>query len=233
MPTIGERAEIAANPNTPNAVLREMAADKSPKVRAAVAANPSTDIGVLDVLGNDTHFDVRFAVARNPSAQARQSAIKSSNVDTRSGAAQRSDLTAADRAVLMNDPDHHVREQLAAASTDAATLISLTGDPHPMVRATVVLNPNLPTTYVEAMAADPAAPVRAAVAGSRRVRPGTLTQLAEDRSADVRWEVMVTNHERQDIVEKLTADPDEINAMQARAQRDWLEIDPPTLSKRC
>lgn len=91
-----------------------------------------------------------------------------------------------------------------------------------MVRATVVLNPNLPTTYVEAMATDPAAPVRAAVAGSRRVRPETLTRLAEDRSADVRWEVMVTNPERLDLVEKLTADSDEINAMQARAQRDWL-----------
>lgn len=199
-----------------------MAADKSPKVRSAVAANPSTAIGILDVLGNDTHFSVRFAVASNPSVQARQSAVRSPNVDTRSGAAQRSDLNAADRVALMNDADHRVREQLAAASTDAATLIGLTRDPHPMVRATVVLNPNLPTRYVEAMVTDPAAPVRAAVAGSRRVRPETLTRLAEDRSADVRWEAMVTNPDRVDLVEKLTADSDEINAMQARAQRDWL-----------
>ncbi len=46
----------------------------------------------------------------------------------------------------------------------------------------------------------------------------TLTRLARDRSAGVRWSVLVFHPERLDLAEIIATDSDEMNACQARAQ---------------
>ena len=66
------------------------------------------------------------------------------------------------------------------------------------------------------LATDRLAKVRAVAACSRRVHPDTLSRLAEDRSAEVRWAVLVLNPERLDLAAKLAQDSDEMNARQAR-----------------
>lgn len=76
----------------------------------------------------------------------------------------------------------------------------------------------LPVADVERLAHDPVASVRSAAAASRRLRPETLTRLASDKSAVVRWYVLVRNPERLDLARVISEDSDEINATQALAQ---------------
>lgn len=217
MPTINQRAAVAADPNTAEATLRELAVDQSPKVRTAVAGNPASPPDVLDSLANDHAWQPRFAVANNRSPQAIKSAANSRYSDVRGLASQRDNLDDTTRHRLLNDPDHRVRISMAEGCSDPETLIALSRDDRDDVRAAVVFNNYLPVAVVEMLAGDRRAGVRAAVAASRRVRPDTLTRLASDRSAVVRWQVIFHNAERQDLLELLSHDPDEFNADHARA----------------
>ncbi|MEO7783035.1 MAG: hypothetical protein ABIR97_00545 [Terracoccus sp.] len=71
---------------------------------------------------------------------------------------------------------------------------------------------------VEALSGDSTASVRAAAAASRRLTFDTLTRLAQDRSAQVRWHVLTMNPERLDLAATIARDSDETNAHQARRQ---------------
>ena len=228
MPTINDRARLAADTDAPKATLRDLATDPSPKVREAVAMNPSTPTAVLEVLVRDEKWSVRFAVAQNPGQQALPVAVSSADPDTRGGAAQRADLDAAGVRVLLRDPVHTVRERLAEVADDARVVAALARDPHPAVRAAILLNPHLSDADVEMLAQDPIAQVRATAAASRRVSPEALTALAGDRSRQVRWSVLVGNPERLDLARLIAEDPDEMNASQAKAllrrPRDFTEF---------
>jgi len=111
-----------------------------------------------------------------------------------------------------------VRERMAEVAQDASVVAALARDPHPAVRSTAAINPALSDADVEMLASDPIARVRAAASGCRRLRPETLTRLADDRSSHVRWSVLVDNPERLDLARKIADDPDEMNASQARSQ---------------
>ena len=106
------------------------------------------------------------------------------------------------------------RQRLTTPMSPAA----LAEDPHPAVRAAVVLNAVLRDTDVEMLASDPIARVRGTAAASRRVQPATLTRLADDRSVAVRWAVLYYNPERLDLARKIAEDSDEMNAHQAKSQ---------------
>jgi hypothetical protein len=56
---------IAANPNTPIAMLRQLASNETEDVRVAVAENPSTPRDLLMILARDQQADVRYAIAEN------------------------------------------------------------------------------------------------------------------------------------------------------------------------
>lgn len=60
------RRAVAANPNTPMAVLAVLACDPDKEVRLAVAKSPATTPQILDCLAVDESEDVRHAVAENP-----------------------------------------------------------------------------------------------------------------------------------------------------------------------
>ncbi len=107
---------------------------------------------------------------------------------------------------------------MAEVTQDASVVAALARDPHPAVRSTILLNPMLSDTDAEMLASDPIARVRATAAGCRRLRPETLSQMADDRSSLVRWSVLVDNPERLDLARRIADDPDEMNASQARAQ---------------
>lgn len=218
MPSINERAQSAADPTASESLLRELARDKAPKVREAVAANPQAPAEVLRSLADDPNLRVRDAVAMNPSPAGLTAALSSADHGTRGVAAQRQDLDDASRLALQTDPDHRVREAVARVTDDAQALAALARDPHPAVRSATLENPALSTEDVEMLAMDRIAKVRAVAAYARRVHPDTLTRLAGDRSAEVRWAVLVFNPERLDLAAKIAEDPDEMNARQARAQ---------------
>lgn len=227
VPTINDRARVASDTDAPTTTLRDLATDKSPRVREAVAMNPSTPAAVLEVLVRDEKWSVRFAVAQNPGQQALPVAMGAADPDTRGGASQRDDLDAASAHLLLQDPVHTVRERLAEVADDVRVVAALARDPHPAVRAAIVLNPRLSDADVEMLAQDPIAQVRGTAAASRRVSPETLTGLAGDRSSQVRWSVLVGNPERLDLARMIAEDPDEMNASQAKAQlrrpRDFTE----------
>lgn len=218
MPTINARARVAADRNTTAKALCDLATDKSPKVREAVAKNPSTPADVLKVLVRDERWAVRFAVAENPSPHSLRVALDAEDPDTRGVAARRDDLDAASMQLVLHDPVHAVRQRLAEVAVDAEVVAALARDSHPAVRASIIQNPRLSNADVEMLAEDPIARVRAAAAASRRVSPETLTGLAGDRSAQVRWCVLVGNPERLDLARTIAEDSDEMNATQARAQ---------------
>lgn len=111
-----------------------------------------------------------------------------------------------------------MREAVARVTEDAQALAALARDPHPAVRSATLENPALSAEDVEMLATDQIAKVRAVAAYSRRVHPDTLTRLADDRSAEVRWAVLVFNPERLDLARKIAQDSDEMNARQAQAQ---------------
>ena len=217
MPSINQRASTAAAATSAH-VLRDLAVDTAPKVRAAVARNPAAPTAVLERLAADPSWRVRFAVAENPSAVAGLIALRSPDSDTRGVAAQRSDLGAEGVQLALADTVPSVRAHLATSTQDAQVAAVLAADPHPAVRAAIVLNPVLSDADVETLASDPIARVRATAAASRRVRPATLTRLAGDRSAEVRWSVLVHNPERLDLARMIATDRDETNSSQARSQ---------------
>jgi hypothetical protein len=218
VPSINERARNAADPTASETLLRELAKDKAPRVRGAVAANPQAPAGVLRALADDANWKVRDAVASNPSPAGLAAALSSADHGTRGAAVQRQDLDDASRLALQTDPDHRVRETLARVTDDARALASLARDPHPAVRSATLENPALSNADIEMLATDRIAKVRAVAACSRRVHPDTLSRLAEDRSDEVRWAVLVFNPERLDLAAKLGQDSDEMNARQAQAQ---------------
>jgi hypothetical protein len=167
-------------------------------------------------------------VAQNPGQQALPVAIGAADPETRGVAAQRDDLDVASVHLLLQDPVHTVRERLAKVAEDVRAVAALARDPHPAVRAAIVLNSRLSDADLEMLARDPIAQVRGTAAASRRVSSETLTGLAGDRSSQVRWSVLVGNPERLDLARILAEeDPDEMNASQAKAQlrrpRDFTE----------
>ncbi|MGR2752546.1 hypothetical protein [Agromyces arachidis] len=218
MPTINQRAALAAGPDTAASILRELASDASPKVREAVASNPATPADALETLVADPKPMVRWAVATNPSPLARPIAIAASDAHTRELAATRGDLDPEDLRRLVNDPVRSVRLQVANVTTDAELARRLARDPDPRMRAMIIHNHALPDAEVERLAHDPVASVRSSAAASRRLRPETLTTLATDKSAVVRWHLLVNNPERIDLARVIAEDPDEMNSDQAKAQ---------------
>lgn len=216
VPTINDRAALAADPKTTEATLRDLGVDKSVKVRSAVAGNPGTPVDVLEALANDVRWQVRFAVADNPNPAAIRRALSSRYSDVRGLASQRDDLDSDTRRQVLQDPDFRVRMAMAEGCSDPETLTTLARDEHPLVRSCAVLNRRLPAAVVEESAGDRRAEVRAAVAVSGRARPETLIRLARDRSAVVRWKLLVDNSDRRDLLEILVQDRDELIARHAR-----------------
>lgn len=218
MPTINDRALVAADPATSPDRLRELASDASPKIRRAVSWNPSTPTEVLGVLVQDAKWGVRFAVAENPTPGAVEIAVGAADPDVRGRASQRGDLDAPTTQRLVRDPVYTVRVRMSEVTSDPDVVAALARDPHPAVRSSVVLNPALSDADLEMLSGDSIARVRATAAGCRRLRPELLTPMATDRSALVRWSLLVDNPHRLDLARRLADDPDEEIADRARTQ---------------
>ena len=108
---VGERRNLAKDPNTPAEILARLSEDGHRWVRRGVAYNSNTPTEVLVRLSGDEDSDVRDWVARNPNAPA----------------------TALTR--LSEDKDRWVRWDVAGnPHAPAETLTRLSGDENPDVR---------------------------------------------------------------------------------------------------
>jgi hypothetical protein len=62
------RRRAALNPNTPVDVLKDLATDKEERVREEVAWNHNTPSEVLEILSTDEEWHVRWGVTKNPNS---------------------------------------------------------------------------------------------------------------------------------------------------------------------
>jgi hypothetical protein len=89
-------------------------------------------------------------------------------------------------------------------------------DSDPRVRAGAAENHLVTAEQSVVLAADPSYLVRATVVAMRRAPRDVITKMAHDKSAVVRWAVLLHYPERRGLTELLCHDSDAMNAQQAR-----------------
>jgi Leucine rich repeat variant len=162
----GRAITVAAYPDLPLAMQRELAASTDWRVRHCLAANPTCAPSVLDLFTSDEDVDVRRQVARN--SRASQKTLEAMAADSSSEI----------RAVVTN------------RIVSAAVLKSLSVDDDSDVRRAVANNPASPSSAIRVLAEDQSTDVRAAVARRLKLPAGLLIRLAADLADDVRSEVV-------------------------------------------
>ncbi len=125
------RRYAATNPSTPSATLISLAATGNTVLRKAVAKNKSCSSALLDQLAGDASMEVRCSVAAHRGS------------------------AAGTLARLASDPYHDVREILARNSrSDEATLRVLAQDAHDGVRETIAKRRDCPKDLLFKLMAD-------------------------------------------------------------------------------
>ncbi|MFI5430157.1 hypothetical protein [Aeromicrobium sp. UC242_57] len=119
-------------------------------------------------------------------------------------------------ATLADDHDWHVREELAWATTHPEILERLLGDVHPQVRGMVARNPKITSSQRRALAKDPQAVTRAIVATCENCPDDILFELAQDKSANVRF-CLTLHGKNRPLMELLMNDSDSTVADTARS----------------
>jgi hypothetical protein len=208
--------EAAAADTTDPEQLRALSTHRYAAVRQAVAENPATPRDVLEALVRDHNHRPRFGVADNQSSDAVQVALSAEDAGVRMVLCQRLDLPKAAYEQLRADPDAKVRAALATATDRLDLLLLLAEDEVPAVRAGVAMNDSCSSDLLERLSVDGISEVRAAVACGTRLGEAAFQRLARDRSAVVRWWLLQTNPDRQDLIALLVDDSDAMNAGAAR-----------------
>lgn len=184
--SIAEQHTRAADPTTSPAELAVLSSARRVEVRLAVAGNPSTPLEALRRLADDKNPGVRYAVPERPHRVARLAAAQADDPVARIVVARHPDLDVEITRLLVEDADPDVRATLAGHTRSRHFLETLMNDPSEVVRAGATENPTLTDDDVVVLAADPAPPVRAAVASSARTPVTLVEQLRTDPIAMVR-----------------------------------------------
>jgi hypothetical protein len=206
----------ACDPATPEVELRELARNRSERVRACVALNPGTPTTLLIGLVQDASDWVAGLAASHPRADRR---VWEAALDR--GGRVLLDLVA----IPWLDPDMaaaaaataetEVRGTLARRTAHRDLLVQLAGDADPQVRAGVAENRFAGALWTT-LATDRNRHVRAAVAGNPRAPDELMTTFATDRSADVRWAAVSTHPHSPHVAAAFVDDPDPTVADHAR-----------------
>ncbi len=161
----GRLSFVAAQPDLPLSLQRQLAAAEAWRVRHVLAGNPSTAPSVLSSLITDADLDVRRAVATHPKASSATLAALAEDVvaEIRAVSAARTRRRATLRA-LASDMDVDVRRGVAANPITPVSIVrALTTDPDERVRLTIAQRTSIPADTVLRLAADPADEVRLAI----------------------------------------------------------------------
>lgn len=175
--------QIAKNPNTSEAVLKELSKNEDKDIRCGVAQNPSVDSALLEILSHDKYSfvqsdvalnrntsnntlmrlsnranpDVLCNVALNPNtdAQTLSRLARSYISEVRESVAQNENTKPEDLALLSTDISTYVRCEVARnPKTPPITLIRLTHDADYWVRRSLLLNPSISIDAIEALTHD-------------------------------------------------------------------------------
>lgn len=188
--------------------LRELSTSRFTAVRTAVARNVCTPDDVLELLVEDRHHLPRYGVAENPKPSALEVALGAANSSVRVAVTRRQDLTPEVVERLIQDPERHVRTNLALLTRNEKVLRTLALDPDNQVRSVLPRVALTPDDVIEALSHDSDRMVRCSVATSYRASEEQLQRLLRDKSATVRDCVVRWYSRRTDVLEALENDPD-------------------------
>ena len=181
-----EQEDIAAEPETPPDILRELGKSRSKTVRKVVAGNPNTPVETLIKLSKDKQEFVRSSVARNPN-------------------------TPVDILIeLSKDEDSYVKECVVKnPNTPVETLIKLSKDDTSWVRAEVAASPNTPVDILAELGKDDNYLVKLNIAGNPNTPVDTLAELGKDEEVEVKVSVARNPNTPVDILVELSKDKKE------------------------
>lgn len=202
-----DREQLAANPNTPEHILKMLSTDENKTIRYWVSQNEATSADILTTLAADSTMLVRKAVA----------AHKNTTVDT---------LT-----YLANDPGWEIREQIAANPKTPDSVLATLISPESDICWKIHHNPNVSTEtltklvtlgsehyrwkaaadettqkdILELLASDPSVQVRYKVAYNPNTPVSILIKLAKDTNPGVPYWVALNDNTTVDILKMLTS----------------------------
>lgn len=217
-PSARVRRTVAARPDLLDDVAAALASDPDRQVRELLAGNPACGADVLAALMDDPHWRVRWTAAQSPSPDpaVQEAGARSTRADVREALAARVDLAAEISTALAADPVTAVRAAIAGSTRDVELLARLASDPSWEVRGEVALSAAVTDDLLRILAADAHRRVRATVATQERTPRDVVLRLARDRSADVRWCVLLARPGDAELSDLLRDDPDAAVASQAR-----------------
>jgi hypothetical protein len=222
-------AEIAAQAKLEQdpARLGDLASHRSPSVRIAVAENRSAPDEAIEGLLKDPNEVVRLSAAGNLADRPRlqKVALNSPDKSVRSilayTFARRDDrsLPYDVQAALSRDEFSETRQNLAGTTNYIDLFEALLQDADPKVRGICARNPRITRSQMETLVTDPIKRVRAnaAALGLQFPDDEQLLRLARDRSADVRWAVLLRADRPREAIEIIAQDADEINRRHAQS----------------
>jgi len=187
-----ERAldELAANPATPESVLRRIAElppkglyERTDRWKGATLRNPRVPLDFLEWGAASDYYVWRSIAAAHTSA------------------------TPEILVALANDTEWRVREAVARnTGTPAQAFLRLAGDPQPKVREAVARNAGTPTEALKTLAGDESLDIRIVIAGRPDTPPDVLARLAEDTAWNVRIAVAHNPAADDETLERLAGD---------------------------
>jgi hypothetical protein len=179
------RCIAASSPQSPPAMLAELAGDQNQAVRLAVAKNANAPPAALAELALDQDRHTRSAVAKNANTP---------------GPAL---------AELANQQDKEIRGRVAAnANTPLSVLAKLARDQDLKVRAGVAVNANTPPEQLAELGRDPNSDVRVCVAANANTSPELLAELGRDPNSNVRARVARSANTPIAVLAQLARDED-------------------------
>jgi len=216
------RQQIAAYPDTPDAVLDQLARDEAKHVRVAVAARWRRDFpfqpqrrplpeSIHALLAQDSVAAVRSWVALDPHASPTILQLLAHDADwsVREHVAQNARLPVDILNQLASDESAVVRNMIAAHPAASRELLrALADDPNPDYRAVVASNPMLAPALLALLSRDTEAVVREEVAANPTATVQLLARLADDPVASVRRWVVVNANTPRGTLDHLAQDID-------------------------
>lgn len=213
-------AQRAAS-STSSEDLADLATHRFATVRRAVASNSATPDEVVAILAADSDELVRLNAAA--SAQYRPAIhgdlsrssdrwVRAVLADVYAATPGRA-LTYEVQRQLAQDEISEVRMRIAMHTEFLDLFERLLGDESPKVRGSCACNPRATREHIETCIVDRAWQVRAAAAANGVPYPDAdqLIRLAQDRSAQVRWAVLVRPDAPRAAVAIIAGDADDMN----------------------
>jgi hypothetical protein len=226
----------AEDPESDSARVWKLASHKSARVRHAVASNRAAENRTLRRLLDDQVPEVRMEAAiTGRSRRELHSALV--RHDDRSVRALfvwvlESDphcIAYADQQLLAGDSFRDVRSALAGHTPYAGVFDRLLHDDDARVRGWCASNPRISLEQMERLVTDRAWNTRSlsVVTGLRYPTDEQLVRLARDRSAEVRWAVLIRVDAPREALEIIAQDSDDMNRRHAELVLNGDGVNPP------